>query len=130
MTSTTVIKKGILKESILVTMDVSALYTNIDHQEGAEACFEKLEERKNKSIPSAAVKSLISLVLRSNAFRFGNQIYKQLKGTAMGTPMAPNYANIFMGKYEKDLINSYYETKGVKPLVWFRYIDDIFFHLD
>ena len=96
-------------------------------KEGAEACFEKLEERKNKSIPSAALKSLISLVLRSNAFRFGNQIYKQLMGTAMGTPMAPNYANIFMGKYENDLINSYHETRGVKPLVWYRYIDDIFF---
>ena len=42
-------KKGIPKESILVTMDVSALYTNIDHQEGAEACFEKLKEKKNPS---------------------------------------------------------------------------------
>ena len=72
-------------------MDETALSTNIDHQEGAEACFEKLEERKNKSIPSAALKSLISLVLRSNAFRFGNQIYKQLMGTVLGTPMAANY---------------------------------------
>ena len=32
-----------------------------------------------------------------------------------------------MGKYENDLINSYHETRGVKPLVWYRYIDDIFF---
>ena len=48
-------------------------------------------------------------------------------GTAMGTPMAPNYANIFMTKFETDLIESYYQSKGVRPLVWFRYIDDIFF---
>ena len=107
-------------------MDVSSLYTNIDHQEGAEACFLKLEERKNKSISSHMLKSLILLVLRSTAFRFGNSIYKQVMGTSMGTPMAPNYANIFMAKFETDLIRSFHEKTGNKPLVWFRYIDDIF----
>ena len=108
-------------------MDVSSLYTNIDHNEGAEACYVKLEERKNKTITSVVLKSLILLVLKSNAFRFGNTVYHQLMGTAMGTPMAPNYANLFMTKFETDLIESYYKSKGVRPLVWYRYIDDIFF---
>ena len=45
----------------------------------------------------------------------------------MGTPMAPNYANIFMTKFETELIESYHQSTGVKPLIWFRYIDDIFF---
>ena len=119
-------QKPLPANSILVTMDVSSLYTNIDHQEGAEACFLKLEERKNKSISSHMLKSLILLVLRSTAFRFGNSIYKQVMGTSMGTPMAPNYANIFMAKFETDLIRSFHEKTGNKPLVWFRYIDDIF----
>ncbi len=48
-------------------------------------------------------------------------------GTSMGTPMAPNYANRFMAKFESDVITSFYEKTGTKPLVWFRYIDDIFF---
>ena len=120
-------KKNIPKESILVTMDVSALYTNIDHEEGAQACLEALEKRKKKTIPSAILKTLILLVLKSNAFRFGNNIYRQIMGTAMGTPMAPNYANLFMADYETNLIEKYYKKKGMKPLVWFRYIDDIFF---
>ena len=47
-------------------------------------------------------------------------------GTAMGTPMAPNYANLFMAVYEEDLINSYYASTGLRPFVWVRYIDDIF----
>lgn len=47
-------------------------------------------------------------------------------GTAMGTPMAPNYANLFMAKFEEDLIQTYYSSTGHQPLVWFRYIDDIF----
>ena len=45
----------------------------------------------------------------------------------MGTPMAPNYANLFMAKFENDLITSYHQKTGLKPHVWFRYIDDIFF---
>ena len=111
---------------ILVTMDVASLYTNIDHNEGVDACEEKLETRKKKSIPSSTLKSLILLVLKSNVFIFGNGIYKQIMGTAMGTPMAPNYANLFMAKFEEDLIESFYSSTGHKPVVWYRYIDDIF----
>ena len=53
-------------------MDVFTLYTNIYYEEGAEDCFKKLEERKNKSIPSIAIKSLILMIFKSNAFWFGN----------------------------------------------------------
>ena len=84
-------------------MDVSSLYTNIDHEEGAEACFKKLEERKNKSIPSIVIKNLILMILKSNAFRFGNEYYRQITVTAMGTPMAPRFANLFMDSFEQSL---------------------------
>ena len=39
----------------------------------------------------------------------------------MGTKMAPSYANIFMGKLERQIIESSID----KPLSWFRFIDDI-----
>ena len=55
--------------------------------------------------------------------------YKQIKGTAMGTPMAVNYANLFLNKFETELLMEFEKEFGVKPLVWMRYIDDIFFHL-
>ena len=76
--------------AFLVTMDVASLYTNIDHSEGAEACFKNLETRQKKSVPSAVIKQLIKLILSNNVFTFGQCIYKQIKGTAMGTPVAPN----------------------------------------
>ena len=38
--------------SILCTMDVVSLYTHIDQDKGAEACFDKLETRQNKQTPS------------------------------------------------------------------------------
>ena len=49
-------------------MDVSSLYTNIDHEEGAEASLKKLEERKNKSISPIVIEKLILMILKSNAF--------------------------------------------------------------
>jgi hypothetical protein len=118
--------KQLPENSILVTMDVASLYTNIDHEEGAQACFEKLKRRKNKKISPNLLKKLISLVLKSNVFRFNNTLYKQIKGTAMGTPMAVNYANIFLDKLETEMLKEYESKTNHKPLVWMRYIDDIF----
>ena len=88
----------------MVTMDVASLYTNIDQDEGASACCEKLQNRKNNFIPSAFIKKLILIILRSNVFRFNSSYYKQKKGTRMGTPIAPNYANLFMDKFKRNLI--------------------------
>jgi hypothetical protein len=117
----------ISSKSILVTMDVSSLYTNIDQSEGAEACFENLEQRSHKSVPSNTIKDMIKLVLERNIFRFRDKFYAQRKGTCMGTPMAPNYANIFMDKFERNLLANFYQKTGKRPLIWWRYIDDIFF---
>ena len=76
--------KNIPENSFLVTMDVSSLYANIHHEEGAEACFKKLEERKNKSVPSIVIKNLILMIFNSNPFRFSNEYCSQIIGTAMG----------------------------------------------
>lgn len=43
----------------------------------------------------------------------------------MGTKMAPCYANIFMGKLESEMLNSFI----LKPIHYYTYIDDIFFFL-
>ena len=67
------------------------------------------------------------MILKSNAFRFGNEYYRQITGTAMGTPMAPNYANLFMDNFEQNLLHDYSQKTGLSPLVWFRFIDDIYF---
>ena len=39
----------------LVTMDVEALYPNIDHSEGISACEFYLEQRKNKTLPTISL---------------------------------------------------------------------------
>ena len=53
-------------------------------------------------------------------------MFLQNKHTAIGTKMAPSYAILFMSKLEEKLL----ETFSLKPTVWWRYIDDIFFLWD
>jgi hypothetical protein len=47
-----------------------------------------------------------TMVHRKNNFIFNGDHYLQINGTAMGTKMAPSYANIFMGRSEKQLLES------------------------
>ena len=64
---------------------------------------------------------LLTLVLKCNNFEFIGRHYLQIQGTTMGTKMAPSYANIFIGRLEKQLLQSVIP----KPLSWLRFIDDI-----
>ena len=54
-------------------------------------------------------------------FSFDNIIYRQIGGATMGSPLGPALASIFVGYYEKKLF-----SKISKPVVYFRYVDDIF----
>jgi hypothetical protein len=107
------------KETYLVTLDVSSLYTNIPHDDGIKACEEFLH---NGNINSNIVSKLLRLVLENNYFQFDDDFYLQKMGTAMGSPMAPAYASLFMGKLEKDFL----KICEHKPTLWFRFLDDIF----
>ena len=74
--------------AILVTLDVTSLYTNIPHSEGIEACRFFLRKRNDKHIPTETLCDLIQIILNMNNFTFNNKHYLQKHGTAMGTKMA------------------------------------------
>ena len=72
--------------SILVTMDVNNLCTNIDHKESADACYKNIGTCKNKTVPSNTLKNCILLILKSSIFRFCNTFHIQKKGDSNGFP--------------------------------------------
>ena len=61
-------------------------------------------------------------VLKNNLFEFNSKVFQQISGTAIGTKFAPPYACIYMDRVEQDFL----ETQELQPLLWLRYIDDIF----
>ena len=65
---------------------------------------------------------MIELCLRCTYFQFQNGFYEQLDGAAMGSPLSPVVANIFMESFEEQALHSY----QVKPKMWVRYVDDTF----
>jgi hypothetical protein len=98
------------------TMDVTSLYINIPHSDGIEAWKEIWESRSVKVPPTDCLVTMLTMVLKKNNFTFNGDHYLQINGTAMGTNMAPSYANTFMGKFESSI---------ERPLSWYRFIDDV-----
>ena len=82
--------------SILVSMDVTSLYTSIPHNDGIEACREAWDKRVVKEPPTEFLVQLLTLVLKHSNFTFNGEHFLQINGTAMGTKLAHSYANIFM----------------------------------
>ena len=46
--------------------------------------------------------SLFNLATGETHFLFKGKFYDQINGVAMGSPLAPVLANLFMGHYEKE----------------------------
>ena len=110
--------------AILVTLDVSSLYTNIQHNEGIDAYRRYLNthDQPTSTVRTETLCDLIRMILTMNRFYFNNTFYIQTHGTAMGTRMAPSYANLFLAKFETDALSH----APHQPHTWWRFIDDIF----
>ena len=107
---------------ILCTIDAVGLYPNILHDEGLIAMRKALDLRKDKKTSTESLIILAEYVLKNNIFEHNLSFYKQLRRTAIGTKMAPPCAIIFVGDLEETFFSDY----DISPLVWWRYIDDIF----
>ena len=107
------------------SIDIKSFYTNILLREGLKAFKENLEKRTDKSIPSEYLIKLLNLVMKCNIFKFNEEFWIQLIGTSMGTRVAPTYANIFMGRLEKEMLHNCPAYLKQFLHTWKRFIDDI-----
>jgi peptide-methionine (R)-S-oxide reductase len=115
---------NLLPGSTLCTIDVTSLYTNIPNQEGINACKKMLDTHRagNPKPSNDNIANILHYVLTKNNFDFNSKHYLQVGGTAMGTKVAPSFANLFMADFEEKWVYSYH----TRPSLWLRYIDDIF----
>ena len=105
--------------TLLVTMDINAMYPSIPHEEGIQAL---LKHDVSLPFPKMVTTRLLNFILTENYFQFNKKFYKQAKGVAVGTPIAPTLANFYMHEIEQQ----FFTTRPLLPLVYKRYIDDIF----
>ena len=62
-------------DALLVSMDVTSLYTNIPHSDGIKACEEAWEERDIKDPPTQTLVKVLTLVLKCNNIESNGQQY-------------------------------------------------------
>jgi len=107
--------------------DVVSLFTNTPVKGSLEVIRERLqcypEWRYTTLLEVDDIMELLEFILTTTYFCFSGQIYRQKFGTAMGSPVSPLVANMFMEHLEQKLLNT--APEDLKPKLWKRYVDDI-----
>lgn len=117
-----------LPHSILASFDIESLYSNIPQEAALGVLTDTLTaSRRQIQPPNEFILHLANLTLSNNYFRYGKNNYLQIKGVAMGSSMAPNVANLYVGSFEHNTVfNSTLNRFLPSIKAWFRYIDDVF----
>ena len=108
------------------SLDVDSLFTNIPLEETMNICVDSLFTDKDlvSNIDKETFRLLLKLALSESCFVFDGKLYSQKDGVSMGSPLGPSLANAFLVYHEKNWLDDCPEN--IKPLVYRRYVDDIF----
>ena len=97
-------------DEVIISYDVKALFTSVPIQPALTIIEKLLEEDPGlQERTSMTVKNIICLLefcLRSTYFTFQNQYYEQVEGAAMGSPISPIVANLYMESFETRAIST------------------------
>ena len=106
-------------DEVIVSFDVSSLYTNVPVQEAIDVCADLLYSGKHEVPPvdKETFKELLRLCTCNVVMKTHNGFYRQTDGLAMGSPPAPLLANGWLSKYDPSI--------GENAKLYARYMDDI-----
>ena len=113
-------------DECMVSYDVEALFTSVPVKPAIAIIQKKLEADKDLHLRTTmSPKQIISLLefcLTNTYFTYQGKFYEQTDGIAMGSPMSPIVANLFM----EDLEVKALATSPHQPSLWKRFVDDTF----
>ena len=124
------------KETILYSVDISSLYTSINHDLGIEATTYWINKHRDvipDRFSDRFIIESLEFVLKNNNFKFDNIYYHQTDGTAMGTKLAPPYACLVIAYLEEcklfpDILPKHFAPEQCQWIEnhYKRYMDDGF----
>ena len=102
-------KNCLIEGYIFVSFDVVSLFTNVSLQKTIDIILKKfyVEKVMNTTIKKNSMRKLIKDTCKKTVFAFDNEIYKQIDGVSMGSPLAPVLANIIMTELENTMIKEF-----------------------
>ncbi|BHF66006.1 hypothetical protein SprV_0200902000 [Sparganum proliferum] len=107
----------------MLSLDVASLFTNVPVAETINYLCDVIRDTNYPvGMPLERLKELLTRCTQNVQFLCNGQLYRQIDGVAMGSPLGPFLANVFMGKVE---MTSLQDT--INDLNFYgRYVDDIF----
>ncbi|XP_050957575.1 uncharacterized protein LOC127158535, partial [Labeo rohita] len=112
-------------DETMVSYDVISLFTCVPTVLAVETVRSRLSHdpmlRERTQLNPDQVSTLLELCLNTTYFKYKDVFYRQKHGCAMGSPVSPIVANLYMEEVEKKALETY---SGTLPTHWFRYVDD------
>ena len=108
----------------LVSFDVASLFSNVPLDYTIDVILRKIYTDKliKTKIKKLQFKELLELCTKHLHFSFNGEMFRQIDGVAMGSPLGPVIANIFMTELEEKIVPQFSDVMSV----WLRYVDDTF----
>ena len=113
------------------SLDVDSPFTNIPLKETINICINLLYNNVDVIMEGTnkfELENLLSLATQESYFMLNDNLYKQKDGVAMGSPVRPTMANVFLSFYELKWLDQC--PSEFKPVFYRRYVDDILFYLN
>ena len=108
----------------MVSFDVASLFNNIPLKESIDLAVSYITEGNTKlTFSKAELVKIFSIATSQTHFLFNGKVFDQIDGVAMGSPLAPVLANLFLGHHEQIWLKNY---QGPSHLFYRRYVDDVF----
>ena len=110
----------------MASLDVDWLFTNVPLDETTGICTQGLfgNESTVCGLNKKEISEMMSLTIKESIILFDMEFYSQIDGVAMGSPLRPTLANIFLCHHKKKWLNDC--PNNLKPVFYKRYVDDIF----
>ena len=109
-----------------MSLDVVNLFTKVPTNEELAVVRDKLAAdpllEEHTCIPIDNLMEMLTFCMEITYFGMVSDIYRQEEGLAMGSPLSPVLANIYMEYFKEMALGS----TSLRPSMWLRYVDDTF----
>ena len=114
------------EDQSMMSYDVKALFTSVPTTKAIIIINQLLEEdqelQQRTSLSIENITSLLEFCTTSTYFSFRGKFYEQVEGAAMGSPLRPIVANLYMESFEVEALRS----APHPPYLWKRFVHATF----